>query len=321
MDSIQIIHIDKIDLSDETFSTNFRPDLQALRYSIKELGLIHPVLLRGKGNRYQIISGYRRIAVLNELGIREVSSRLLEEDERDDLQLFSLALHENMTTRGLNPVEKALALHKLIYLFKVKPPQVIQTYLPLLRLEPNEKILNTYLSLAQMEDKVKEYVLREEVSRSNIRKLTGLRPEDRSVLIPFLSSLKLGENRLREILTLLDEISRRDGLKIGEIVKRPELQTVLSQKELTASQKTERVKKVLINFRYPRMHQLEEEFERRRRNLHLPPQLSIHHQPFFEGKGLSIEFHFESMEEYRDILSFLSQLADKKEFEEIIKND
>ncbi|MGB9630258.1 MAG: ParB/RepB/Spo0J family partition protein, partial [Thermodesulfobacteriota bacterium] len=98
---MQTILIHNIDLSDETFSTNFRPDLQALRYSIKEFGLIQPVLLRKKGSRYQIISGYRRIAVLNELGIREVASRLFEKEEKDDLQLFSLALHENMTTRGL----------------------------------------------------------------------------------------------------------------------------------------------------------------------------------------------------------------------------
>ncbi len=316
---IQKIPLSQVDLSDETFSINFHPDLKILHSSISELGLIQPVLLREKGERYQIISGFRRIAVLNELGIPDVPSRIFNKDEKDELQFFSIALHENMTTRGLNSVEKAIALYKLIYIFKIEPSAVIQTYLPLLYLEPNEKILNTYLSLAKMEEEVKDYVLREEVSRSNIRRLSNLLPEERMALIPFLSSLKLGENRLKEILMLLEEISQRNQLKIGEILCKPELQTILSQNDMTPSQKTERVKKLLLNIRYPRFSQLEKSFEKRRRDLNLPPHISLHHQPYFEGKGLSIEFRFETIKEYQEIISFLSQLNNKNEFQEMIK--
>jgi len=279
MKSIQIIPLNQIDLSDETFSVNFQPDLQILRSSIKELGLIQPILLRKKTEGYQIISGFRRISVLKELEISDVPSRIFNKDEKDETKLFTIALHENMTTRGLNSVEKAIAIQKLIYIFKVDPSAVVQSYLPLLHLEPNEKILNTYLSLAHMEDEVKDYVLREGVSRSNIRKLAGLSPEERMVLIPFLSSLRLGENRLREILTLLDEICRRYQLKIGEILHNPELQSILSQREMTPSQKAERVKRVLLNLRYPRLSQLEKTFKEKQKDLNLPLRISIYHHP------------------------------------------
>lgn len=317
---IQTVPLRQIDLSDETFSVNFKPDFKTLRSSIKEFGLIQPILLRKEADRYQIINGFRRIAVLNELRIPDAPSRIFDKDEMDELQFFTIALHENMTTRGLNCVEKSIAIHKLIYIFKIEPPTVIQTYLPLLHLESNEKILNTYLTLAQMEEEVKDYVLREEVSRSNIRRLSNLLPEERMVLIPFLSSLKLGENRLKEILTLIDEISHRDGLKVGEIVSQPELQTILSQKGTTPSQKTERVKKALINLRYPRFSQLEKAFEKRRRELNLPSHISLHHQPYFEGKGLRIEFHFQTIKEYQEIISFLSRLTNKNGFQEMIKD-
>jgi hypothetical protein len=120
------------------------------------------------------------------------------------------------------------------------------------------------------------------------------------------------------MLTLIEEISRRDQTSIRDIVHRPEIQTILSQKELTPSQKTERVKKVLIDLRYPRMRQMEKGFEKKRRDLNLPSGLSLHHQPFFEGRGLRIEFEFETLEEYRVILSTLSTLLDKKEFQEIV---
>ena len=320
MKPIQEIPLEQIDLLDVTFSVNYLPDLHKLRSSIQDAGLIQPVLLRRKSGGYQIISGFRRISVMKELGKSEIESKVFEEGERDEFQLFSLSLHENLTTRGFNPVEKAIALDKLIHLFQVDPPAVIKTFLPFFSLEPNEKILSTYLSLAQMEDEIKTYVLKEEVSRSNIRKLSTLTPDNRMAVLSLISPLKLGENRLRETLTLLEEISRRNRCEGKDIVQRSEIQTILSQKELTPSQKTERIKKVLTDLRYPRLNQLEKTFEKKRKDLYLPSNISLHHPPFFEGKRLKIEFQFETTEEYRSIVKSLSGLADKREFGEIIQN-
>jgi hypothetical protein len=137
--------------------------------------------------------------------------------------------------------------------------------------------------------------------------------------LSLISQLKLGENRLREIFFLLEEISRRNQRTVREIVERPEIQAILSQKELTPSQRTELVKKVLTALRYPKMEQMEKAFEKRRRDLTLPSNLSIYHPSFFEGRGLRVEFHIETMEEYQAILSTLSQLANKEGFQELIQ--
>jgi len=319
MKPIQNIPLQQIDLSDETFSVNFMPDLQRLRSSIEERGLIQPVLLREKGDRYQIVCGFRRISVYHELGNPEIEARVFKEKEMDDLGLFCVSLHENLTTRGFNTLEKTIALDKLVHYFQIDPIVLIKTFLPLFSLEPHEKILKTYLSLARMENEVKSYILEEEVSRSNIRILSHFNSEDRMALLPLFSSLKLGENRLREMLTLLEEISQRDQIRVKDIIHRPEIQAILSQKEFTPSQKTELVKKGLIDFRYPKMRQMEKGFEKKRRDLKLPPHLSLHHQPFFEGGGLRIEFQFETMEEFRSILSSLSILPEKKEFQEMFE--
>ncbi|MBS3905996.1 MAG: ParB N-terminal domain-containing protein [Syntrophaceae bacterium] len=319
---MKIIHkipFQQIALLDETFSINFMPDLQSLRSSIKAVGLIQPVLLRKKGDQYQIVCGFRRISVLKELEIREVESRVLGESERNELELFSISLHENLTSRGFNSVEKAITLYKLVHHFQIEPSAVIQRYLPLFSLEPNEKILGTYLSLAEMEDEAKRYVLKEEVSRSNIRRLATLSSDDRRSLLSLIVPLKLGENRLREMLTLLDEIKRREQVIIKEVIDRPEIQAILAQKEFTPIQRTERVKRVLMDLRYPKMRHMEEEFEKKRKELNLPSGVSLHHPPYFEGNGLRIEFQFESVDEYRAILSSLSLLADKEEFREMIK--
>ncbi len=320
MKAIQRIPLQQIDLSDDTFSVNYLPDLERLRSSVEQIGLIQPVLLRQKKDHYQIVCGFRRIAVMKELEKSEIESEVFEEEERDEFHLFSLSLHENLTTRGFNAVEKAIALDKLVHYFKVDPAAVIKTFLPFFSLESNEKILNTYLSLARMEEEIKTYVLKEGVSRTNIRRLSALSPDDRMAVLSLISPLKLGENRLREVLTLLEEISKRHRCGEKDVVQRPEIQAILSQKELTPSQKTERTKKVLTDLRYPKLNQLEKGFEKRKKDLNLPSNISLHHPPFFEGKRLKVEFQFETMAEYRTVVESLLGLAEKRELEEIIKS-
>jgi hypothetical protein len=139
-------------------------------------------------------------------------------------------------------------------------------------------------------------------------------------VLSLIAPLKLGENRLREVLTLLEEIARRNHCEGKDIVQRAEVQEILSQKELTPSQKTERIKKVLTGLRYPKLNQLEKAFEKKRKDLNLPSNISLHHPPFFEGKRVKIEFQFESTEEYRSIVKSLSSLPGTREFEEIIQS-
>lgn len=312
------IQMEKIDTKDETFSTNFMPNLERLRLSIIEIGLIQPVILREKMDGFQIISGFRRISVLRELGIEEVDSIIFEEDE-DEKDFFILALHENIMGRGLNIVEKAIAIEKLINQFRIDPFTVIHKFLPLFDLETNEKILNTYLSLARMEEEVKVYVLNEKVSHSNIRRLATFNSEDRSGLIQFLTRLKLGENRLKEILLLLSEISKRDGISIRDIIKKPEIETIVSDDGFTPSQRTERVKKALMRMRYPTWFKKEEEFQRKLKELNLPIGVSLQHSDFFEGRELKVSFQFETAEEYNSLISTLATIGNREEFKEIME--
>src|SRR4030067_786230 len=130
MKPVQKVLLQQINLSDQTFSVNFMPDLERLRHSIQEVGLIHPVFLRETSTQYQIVSGFRRIFAFQELGYHEIDSRRFGEGELEDLSLFTVSLHENLTTRGFNSVEKAIVLEKLFDYFKIDPPVVIKEFLP-----------------------------------------------------------------------------------------------------------------------------------------------------------------------------------------------
>jgi ParB family chromosome partitioning protein len=315
---IKRIKLNEIDTGDETFSVNFMPNLGNLRYSIEKIGLIQPVILRKKLNRYQIICGFRRVSILRDLGSDEIEAIICEE-ELNDKDFFIISIHDNLLGRGFNVVEKAIAIEKLVYRFKVDSTTVIHEFLPLLSLETSEKILNTYLSLAQMEEEVKIYVINEKVSHSNIRRLATFNQEDRRALIPFISRLKLGENRLKEMLIFLSEISMRDRISIKEILKKPEIETIISQSELTSSQKTEKIKRILMNLRFPKLFQKEEEFEKRIKCLNLPSGISIQHSPYFEGREFKISFQFETPDEYDSFINTLLILKNNEEFKEMMR--
>ena len=319
MSDIRKIPLSDIDVTDETFSINFMANLEKLRSSIEKVGLIQPIGVREKHSRYQMICGFRRLSVCQELGWNEIEARLIRQG-KDDLSLFSMSLHDNLTTRGFNSVEVAIALDKLVHYFRMDPPVVIETFLPLFSLETSEKVLNTYLSLISMEDGMKRYIVREEVSRSNIRRLASMTSEDRIATFSLLSALKLGENRLREVLTLLEETAQRDHRTVREIIALPEIQATLSHHDLTPSQRAERIKKVLLNLRYPRLHQLQETFETKRKELDLPAGLSLQHLAFFEAKGMKIELQFETLEEYQSLVASLSLLQEKEEFQNMLPN-
>ena len=319
MSDIRRIPLKEIDPLDETFSVNFMAHLEKLRSSIEKVGLIQPIGVREKHSRYQIVSGFRRVSVCQELGWNEIEARVIPKGE-DDLSVFSMSLHDNLTTRGFNSVEVAIALDKLVSRFRIDRPLVIETFLPLFSLETSEKILNTYLSLVSMEDGMKRYIVREEVSRSNIRRLASMTSEDRIATLSLLSALKLGENRLREVLTLLEETVQRDHRTVSEIIALREIQTVLSHQDLTPSQRAEKVKKVLLNLRYPKLHQLQETFETKRKELNLPAGLSLQPPAFFEARGMKIELQFETLEEYQSLVSSLSSLREREEFQEMLRS-
>jgi len=314
------IPVSEIDLTDETFSVNFMPDLEKLRFSIKETGLLQPVLLREKKGGYQVLSGFRRTAVALDLGFREVTAFVVGGEELDEVKGFRDVLLENRTTRGFNMIEKAVAVEKLVNRFQISPKGVTREYLPLLDLETSEKILNTFLSLAGMEEEFKCYILQAGVSRTNIRRLAGMDAGNRMALLPLLGALRLGENSFREILTLMEEIAGRDQCPVQKIVDKPEIKEIITHPEMTFTQKTDRVKRMLQDLRYPRMRGLEETFEKKKRSLNLPPSLELQHAPFFEGKSLRISFPFQSLEDYRGALNTLTALSENKDFMELLRN-
>ena len=85
-------------------------DLSELMASVAEKGIIEPLIVRQRGNRYQIIAGERRYHAAVQVGLREVPVVIRDVD---DAELMELALVENLQRKDLTAFEEAEALHQL----------------------------------------------------------------------------------------------------------------------------------------------------------------------------------------------------------------
>lgn len=106
--------IDKIEPNKDQPRKHFAEDrLQKLAESIAEKGVIQPLLVtRGKGNRYNLIAGERRLRAARMAGHDEVPVVLMDSNGKGEN--LELALIENLQRHDLNPIEEAMAYSRLI---------------------------------------------------------------------------------------------------------------------------------------------------------------------------------------------------------------
>jgi len=95
--------------------------IEELALSIKEKGVIQPLLVRRKGDNYELIAGERRLRAANSLGLKEIPIIVRDVSDQDSLEL---ALIENIQREGLNPIEEAHAFVHLMDKFQVTQEKI-----------------------------------------------------------------------------------------------------------------------------------------------------------------------------------------------------
>lgn len=85
--------------------------LDELKSSIAQKGLLHPIIVRPTGERFEVVAGNRRFAACKELAWKRITCHVLELDDKD---AFEVSLMENLQHRTLNAVEEAVAFKKYV---------------------------------------------------------------------------------------------------------------------------------------------------------------------------------------------------------------
>lgn len=140
-----------------------------LSKSIKEKGVIQPLVVRKKGDSYEIIAGERRWRACQLAGLKQVPVIL---NDADDVEVLELALIENLQREDLNPVEEAEAYQQLINLHGLTHDEISK------KIGKDRSTITNHLRLLKLTDKAKEALIDGTISAGHARALVALEGND-----------------------------------------------------------------------------------------------------------------------------------------------
>jgi len=283
------LDIKEIFLKDERFRTSYHFSLEKPKLSLKEVGLLHPPLVALRNDRFILVSGWKRILACVELSLSPLPVLITE--EKDDLKTFLMAFYENLATREFSLLEKAEILASLKRLGEDEK-RIIQHYLPLLDIPATLSHLDSYLSFSQFEPEVKKAIHEKNMSFLSVKPLVELSSQERERLLPLL--LPLGQNKRRELLEDILEVSRMNNTPVQKTLLSPEIQAVQESETLTLLQKADRTLLLLRKKRYPALSSMQDSFESLLRKMDWPEEIRISPSPFFEEEDFTVRFSFKN---------------------------
>ena len=144
-------------------------ELEDLKTSIREKGIIQPIIVRKVGEKFEIVAGGRRFQAAKSLGIKELPAIIREVSDKESLVL---ALVENLQRKNLNPIEEALAFKRLNEEFAL-------TYEEIARFIGKDKtsISNT-IRLLKLPQEIQEAVKKNIITFTQARAILGLEKEE-----------------------------------------------------------------------------------------------------------------------------------------------
>ena len=149
--------------------------LEELAQSIKENGLLQPILVREYGiGRYQIIAGERRFRASKLAGLDEIPAIVLELDDR---KVAEFALIENIQRENLNPIEEAMAFKALIEEYGLTQEELSA------KVSKSRSALANSMRLLDLPKPVLDLVAEGQISAGHGRTLLGLKSRDDMLLL------------------------------------------------------------------------------------------------------------------------------------------
>ena len=157
--------------------------LQELADSIKQYGIIQPLIVQKKGRRFEIIAGERRWRAARLAGLREVPVLIKEYAPEE---IFAVALIENIQRQDLNPIEEATAYQRLIQEYNLKQDEVAE------KVAKNRVTITNSMRLLKLDSRVQQMLIDEKISGGHARALLPITDAEMQVT----TAIKVFDERL-----------------------------------------------------------------------------------------------------------------------------
>ncbi|MBS4024947.1 MAG: ParB/RepB/Spo0J family partition protein [Clostridia bacterium] len=194
-----------------------RESLEELAQSIKEHGIVQPLAVRKKGDKYELIAGERRLRAAKIAGLTEVPAVVLELEDR---QMAEVSLIENVQREDLNPIEEAFSYHKLINEFNITQEELAK------RVGKSRPYIANLVRLVNLPDEIQQMVRDEELTAGHARCLLGIGDETKQVIfaeqiILKHLSVRQTEKLIKAMLEREEDKGKREKKDKANLVKSP----------------------------------------------------------------------------------------------------
>ena len=221
-----LVKITKVEPNREQPRKNFDEDaLQELADSIKQFGLLQPILVQDRKDYYEIIAGERRWRAAKMAGLKEVPAIIKSYTDREILEI---SLIENIQRENLNPIDEARAYKKLLTEFHLKQDEVAE------RVSKSRTAVTNSMRLLKLDERVQQMVIDEMLTTGHARALISI--EDRD--LQFQMANQIFDNKLSVRET--EKLVRKLGEEKEETTKTKEPDVEIIYRNLE-----EKVKEIL----------------------------------------------------------------------------
>ena len=195
-----IVKITKVEPNREQPRKNFDEDaLQELADSIKQFGLLQPILVQDRGDYYEIIAGERRWRAAKLAGLKEVPVIIRNYSSQE---IVEISLIENIQREDLNPIEEALAYKRLLEEFNLKQDEVAE------RVSKSRTTVTNSMRLLKLCDGVQQMIIDDMLSTGHARALIPIEDVEQQLQL----AQKIFDEKLsvREVEKLVKAILKPD---------------------------------------------------------------------------------------------------------------
>ena len=169
-ESVKEIDVNLIDTNSSQPRKSFdKEKLDELANSIKNHGIVQPIVVRRTGERYNIVAGERRYRAARIAGLNKVPVVV---KDMDDYQVMEVALIENIQREDLNPIEEAQGYNTLMKKYNFTQEKISK------RIGKSRSAIANSLRLLSLDDEIKEYLTSGEITSGHARAILALSDGD-----------------------------------------------------------------------------------------------------------------------------------------------
>lgn len=170
-----LVKINKVEPNREQPRKDFDEDaLLELSDSIKQFGILQPLLVQKKKDYYEIIAGERRWRAAKIAGIKEVPVII---KEFTDQEVLEISLIENIQRENLNPIEEAMAYKKLLEEFHLKQDEVAE------KVSKSRTAVTNSMRLLKLSDRVQQMIVDDMITTGHARALLAIEDEEQQYML------------------------------------------------------------------------------------------------------------------------------------------